>query len=107
MLLPAVVDAIYAKQSYVLADVLAPIVSGLTGNASEAEKAAKGVENWLKSVGVAEKLEDEGFTEADVEKLVKLTYDTPSLAGLLAIGPVGDDKSVVEKIYRNSLKPMA
>ena len=43
----------------------------------------------------------------DVEKLVKLTYETPSLAGLLAIGPVGDGKEVVEAIYRNSLKPMA
>ena len=61
----------------------------------------------MKSVGVPQKLEDEGFTEADVEKLVKLTYETPSLAGLLAIGPVGDGKEVVEAIYRNSLKPMA
>lgn len=107
MLLPAVIKEIYANQSYVLADVLAPIVSGLTGNPDEADKAAKGVENWLKSVGVAEKLEDEGFVEADVEKLVKLTYETPSLAGLLAIGPCGDGKEVVEAIYRNSLKPMA
>ena len=107
MLLPAVVKEIYANQSYVLADVLAPIVSGLTGNPDEADKAAKGVENWLKSVGVAEKLEDEGFVEADVEKLVKLTYETPYLAGLLAIGPVGDGKEVVEAIYKNSLKPMA
>ena len=106
MLLPAVIKEIYANQSYVLADVLAPIVSGLTGNPDEADKAAKGVENWLKSVGVAEKLEDEGFVEADVEKLVKLTYETPSLAGLLAIGPVGDGKEVVEAIYKNSLKPM-
>lgn len=107
MLLPAVIKEIYANQSYVLADVLAPIVAGLTGNPDEADKAAKGVENWLKSVGVAEKLEDEGFVEADVEKLVKLTYETPSLAGLLAIGPVGDGKEVVEAIYKNSLKPMA
>ena len=107
MLLPAVVKEIYANQSYVLADVLAPIVSGLTGNPDEADKAARGVENWLKSGGVAEKLEDEGFVEADVEKLVKLTYETPSLAGLLAIGPVGDGKEVVEAIYKNSLKPMA
>lgn len=106
MLLPAVIKEIYANQSYVLADVLAPLVSGLTGAPEEADKAAKGVETWLKSVGVAEKLEDEGFSEADVEKLVKLTYETPSLAGLLAIGPCGDGKEVVEAIYRNSLKPM-
>jgi alcohol dehydrogenase len=107
MLLPAVIEVIYAKKPHVLADVLAPIVSGLKGDASEAKNAAKGVEEWLKSVGVPQKLEDEGFTQDDVEKLVKLTYDTPSLAGLLAIGPCGDGEDVVRGIYQSSLKPMA
>lgn len=107
ILLPAVVKCIYPKQSYILADILAPIVEGLTGDPSEAEKAAKGVEQWLASVGVAEKLTDEGFTEADIEKLVKLTYETPSLGGLLAIGPCGNGEDVVESIYRNSLTKMS
>lgn len=107
MLLPAVVKAIYCKKAAVLADVLAPIVPGLTDSADDAYKAAKGVEEWLKSVGVPEKLEDEGFTQDDVEKLVKLTYETPSLAGLLAIGPCGDGEDVVREIYTSSLKPMA
>ncbi len=107
MLLPAVIKTIYSKKSAVLADVLSPIVKGLTADAKDAEKAAKGVEEWLKSVGVAEKLEDEGFTQNDVEKLVKLTYETPSLGGLLAIGPCGDGEDVVREIYQSSLKPMA
>ena len=107
MLLPAVVKTIYSKKSKILADILSPMVSDLTGEASEAEKAAIGVENWLKSVGVPEKLEDEGFTQDDVEKLVKLTYETPSLSGLLAIGPCGDSEDVVREIYQSSLKPMA
>lgn len=107
MLLPAVVKTIYSKRSKILADILSPMVSDLTGEASEAEKAAIGVENWLKSVGVPEKLEDEGFTQDDVEKLVKLTYETPSLSGLLAIGPCGDSEDVVREIYQSSLKPMA
>ena len=99
MLLPSV-------KSYILADVLAPIVSGLTGNPDEAEKAAKGVENWLKSVGVPEKLEDEGFTENDVEKLVKLTFETPSLGLLLSVAPCGNSENIVREIYKSSLKPM-
>lgn len=107
ILLPAVIKCIYAKQSHVLADVLAPIVPDLTGNPDEADKAAKGVEKWLESVGVPEKLVDEGFTDADVEKLVNLTYETPSLGGLLAIGPCGDGKDVVESIYRNSLRKLS
>lgn len=104
MLLPAVVKTIYPKKSYILADVLAPIVPGLTGNPDEAEKAAKGVEEWLKSVGVAEKLEDEGFTESDVDKLVKLTFETPSLDLLLSIAPCGNSEEVVRGIYESSLK---
>lgn len=107
MLLPSVIKTIYSKKPAVLADVLAPIVKDLSADAKDAEKAAKGVEEWLKSVGVPQKLEDEGFTQDDVEKLVKLTYETPSLAGLLAIGPCGDCEDVVREIYQTSLKPMA
>ena len=107
MLLPSVIKTIYSKKPAVLADVLAPLVKDLSADAKDAEKAAKGVEEWLKSVGVPQKLEDEGFTQDDVEKLVKLTYETPSLAGLLAIGPCGDGEDVVREIYQTSLKPMA
>ena len=107
MLLPSVIKTIYSKKPAVLADVLAPIVKDLSADAKDAEKAAKGVEEWLKSVGVPQKLQDEGFTQDDVEKLVKLTYETPSLAGLLAIGPCGDGEDIVREIYQTSLKPMA
>ena len=106
MLLPAVIKTIYKDKPHVLAEILAPITSGLKGEASEAEKAAKDVQNWLASVGVAEKLEDEGFTEADVEKLTNLVYTTPSLSGLLDIAPSGNGRDVVEKIYRDSIKPL-
>lgn len=106
MLLPAVIKTIYKDKPHVLAEILAPITSGLKGEASEAEKAAKDVQNWLASVGVAEKLEDEGFSEADVEKLTNLVYTTPSLSGLLDIAPSGNGRDVVEKIYRDSIKPL-
>ena len=106
MLLPSVIKVIYPKKSYILADILAPIVSGLTGNPDEAEIAAKGVEKWLCSVGVCEKLEDEGFNEQDIERLVKLTFETPSLGLLLSVSPCGNSESVVREIYQSSLKPM-
>lgn len=106
ILLPAVIKTIYKDKAHILADILTPIVPGLKGEASEAEKAAKGVQDWLFSVGVTEKLVDEGFEEKDVERLVDLVYTTPSLSGLLDIGPSGNGREIVEEIYRNSLKTL-
>jgi alcohol dehydrogenase len=89
-----------------LADILSPIVPDLKGEKGEGEKAAKGIEKWLQSVGVPEKLTDEGFSEADVDKLVDLVFTTPSLDGLIGIAPAGKDKDTVRKIYQASLKPL-
>lgn len=103
ILLPAVVKTIYKDKAATLADVLAPIVPGLKGDASEADKAAEGVYAWLKSVDVPEKLEDMGFKAEDVDKLTDLVFTTPSLEGLINIGPSGNSREVVRKIYEDSL----
>lgn len=106
ILLPAVVKTIYKDKPNVLAYILKPISPDLKGDPSEADKAAKDVQNWLASVQVTEKLEDEGFSEADVDRLTNLVYTTPSLAGLLDIAPSGNSSDVVKEIYRNSIKPL-
>jgi alcohol dehydrogenase len=103
ILLPAVVKTIYKEKAATLADILAPIVPDLTGEADEAEKAANGVYAWLKSVDVPEKLTDMGFSADDVEKLTELAFTTPSLDGLINIGPSGNSREVVRKIYQDSL----
>lgn len=103
ILLPAVVKTIYKDKAATLADVLAPIVPGLKGDVSEADKAANGVYAWLKSVDVPEKLEDMGFKAEDVDKLTDLVFTTPSLEGLINIGPSGNSREVVRKIYEDSL----
>ena len=103
ILLPAVVKTIYKDKAATLADILAPIVPGLTGDATEAGKAADGVYAWLKSVGVPEKLTDMGFSAEDVDKLTELAFTTPSLDGLINIGPSGNSREVVRKIYQDSL----
>lgn len=105
MLLPAVVKAIYPAKAATLADILAPIAPGLKGTPDEAEKAEKLVEKWLADVGVPQKLEDDGFCDADVDKLVNLCFTTPSLDGLLSIAPVEASKEVVAQIYKDSMKP--
>ena len=104
ILLPSVIKTIYKDKAATLADILAPIVPDLKGEASEAEKAADGVYAWLKSVDVPEKLTDIGFAEADVDKLTDLVFTTPSLAGLIDIGPSGNSREVVRAIYEDSLK---
>lgn len=103
ILLPAVVKTIYKDRAATLADILAPIVSGLTGNPDEAQKAADGVYEWLKSVDVPEKLSDMGFNADDVDRLTELAFTTPSLEGLINIGPSGNSKDVVRKIYQESI----
>ncbi|NFI06907.1 iron-containing alcohol dehydrogenase [Clostridium botulinum] len=103
ILLPSVIKEIYPSVSEVLADILSPIVCGLEGNPGEAEIAAKGIEKWLYSIGITEKLTDLGFKKNDVEKLTKLAFETPSLDLLLSMAPIDADEKVVSNIFRNSL----
>jgi len=102
ILVPAVVKAVYPAKAAILADVLSPMVSGLSGDAGEAQKAADGIYAWLKSVGVPEKLGDIGFTKDQIPRLVELTFETPVLGALLGCAPVPSGKEVVEMIYTES-----
>ncbi|APT75410.1 alcohol dehydrogenase [Marinitoga sp. 1137] len=106
MLLPAVVKAIYSAQAEVLAEIYSPIVPGLKGVPGEAEEAAKGIEKWLFNIGVTQKLTDEGFKESDIDKLVELAFNTPSLDLLLSLAPVKATKEIVKQIYMDSLYPL-
>ena len=97
------IENIYAAKADTLAYILEPIVKGLKADVADTEKAATGVYEWLKSVDVPNKLKDEGFSEADVEKLTELAFTTPSLDGLLAIAPTEATREAVATIYRESL----
>ncbi|MCC8190055.1 MAG: iron-containing alcohol dehydrogenase, partial [Planctomycetes bacterium] len=103
IILPGIVEEIYPVSGEVLADVLKPIVPGLTGAASEAKAAGEGVRKWLTSVGVPENLRAEGFKPEDVARLVELTFTTPSLSGLLGLSPVEATKEVVTRIYERAM----
>ena len=99
ILLPAVIKNIYSAKAETLQYILEPIVKDTT----DAQKTAEGVYEWLKSVDVPNKLKDEGFSDADVEKLTELAFTTPSLDGLLGIAPTKATKKAVSDIYRESL----
>lgn len=103
ILLPAVIKTIYKDRPNVLADILAPIAPNLKPEAGDAEKAEKEVYEWLKSVDVPEKLTDMGFSADDVKKLTDLAFTTPSLDGLINIGPSGNSRELVRTIYQESL----
>lgn len=106
MLLPAVIKEIYPARPKVLADLFEPIIPGLKGEANEADQVASGIEKWLFSLGISSKLEDEGFSSADIDRLVELTQETPSLGLLLSLAPVKADLATIRRIFENSLKPM-
>ena len=99
ILLPAVVSNIFDTKAETLKYILEPIAGDITS----AEDAEAKVYEWLKSVGVPNKLRDEGFTETDIPKLVDLAFTTPSLKGLLDIAPTEATREAVAQIYTNSL----
>jgi len=107
MLLPSVVKAVYPAKPEVLAELYRPIAPELKGLPGEAAAAAVRVEEWLFSVGVRQKLQDVGFGEDDIGRLVELALTTPSLDLLLRESPIGYDREVLERIYRESLAPLS
>lgn len=101
ILLPAVVRQVFDAKKETILEVFAPIFGDKKD--INAEEAANLVREWLYSIGLTQTLKDEGFTEADLDKLTDLTFTTPSLDGLLACAPVEASREVVRKIYEESL----
>ncbi len=106
MLLPAVIKYTYPAVPEILAAIYEPIVPGLQGVPGEAEECAVGVEQWLFNVGVTEKLQDLGYKETDIDKLVHLAFNTPSLGGLLGVAPIKATEQVVRGIFEDSMTPL-
>lgn len=107
VLLPAVIKTIYPACPKVLASVLAPLVDGLSGSAGEADSAARGVQDWLRSLGMNSTLRDQGFDHDQVEHLTRLAFDTPSLGMLLNCAPVKATEDVVSSIYETAIDGIA
>ncbi len=106
LLLPSVIRHSYVGCPEVLAEMFKPLLPRLKGVPEEGATLAKAVEDWLKDVGVPEKLGDLGFTENDLDTLVELSFNTPSLDALLALAPIPATRETVKAIYRESLRPM-
>ena len=102
ILLPAVIENMWEVKKETLAHILKPIAPEITPETSAKEVNAL-VYDWLKSVGVPNKLKDEGFSESDIDRLVDLAFTTPSLGGLLSIAPTEATKEAVKEIYQKSL----
>ena len=102
ILLPAVVENMWEVKKETLTHILKPIAPEISVDTPASEVNAL-VYDWLKSVGVPNKLHDEGFTNADVDRLVDLAFTTPSLGGLLSIAPTQATHDTVKEIYEKSL----
>lgn len=103
LLLPSIVKHIYPEKGKIVAEILAPVVPGLSGDADESEKAAAGVKNWLEKMGVQMGLRHAGFVDADIMTLTDLTESTLNLDLLLSLSPSDSGKHAVESIYRDSM----
>ena len=103
MLLPAVVKAIYAEKAETLSYILEPIVGKVDADTSKACVVEQKIYEWLKSVGVPNKLKDEGFAETNIDKLVSLAQTTPSLDGLLSLAPNEANVERIKEIYKSSM----
>lgn len=103
ILLPAVVKHIYPAKGAILADILAPLVPGLTGAPEEAQTAYIGMKKWLKAHGMKESLREEGFVDSDVARLTDLAFETPSLGLLLSMAPIEANRETVAAIYTDAL----
>lgn len=102
ILLPCVIENIWEVKKETLSYILEPIAPKINTSLN-AKQAGELIYEWLKSVGVSDKLKDVGFSENDIDKLTNLAFTTPSLDGLLSIAPTMADKESVRKIYQNSL----
>lgn len=108
MILPAVIEEIYDARPHVIDYILEPIISDecCSCGCAKAKTVAYDLEQWLFSVGVTSKLEDQGFGESDINELVNLVQTTPGLSGLVMLAPVDGSSDVIRRIYTKSLKPM-
>ncbi len=102
ILLPAVIENMWETKKETLTHILKPMAPSIN-DAMSAKEAGDLVYEWLKSVGVPNKLKDEGFSENDIERLTELAFTTPSLDGLLSIAPTKATKEAVKEIYKKSL----
>lgn len=103
MLLPSVIKQIFPAKAGILAEIISPIVPGLTGSKDEGQQAYYGLKKWLREIGIDKSLADEGFAENDLDKLTELVFETPSLQLLLSVAPIPGTKETVREIYKNSL----
>ncbi len=102
ILLPAVIENMWETKKETLTHILKPMAPSIR-DTMNAKEAGDLVYEWLKSVGVPNKLKDEGFSENDIERLTELAFTTPSLDGLLSIAPTKATKEAVSEIYKKSL----
>ncbi|MBN2526522.1 MAG: iron-containing alcohol dehydrogenase [Deltaproteobacteria bacterium] len=103
LLLPSVVKKIYSARAKTLAFVLNAIVPGLKGDVSESEVVFDGLNQWLSRFGVVKGLSNNGFDSSQIEKLVKLVYETPGLEPLLGLAPNDADRDSVAEIYAEAM----
>jgi len=102
MLLPAVLRHIFKERPDTICDIFSSVIKE---PCKDAQEFAVKIEQWLFSLGLKSKLQDEGFSKEDIPRLVDLAYNTPSLGLLLSLVPGENTREIVTAIYEESLAP--
>lgn len=98
ILLPAVIEAIYPACSEVLDEILEPF-----GECEKIQGAVDRVKQFMNNLKVNETLISLGFIEENIEQLVALTLNTPSLDALLELAPIEVNEQLIREIYGVSM----
>ncbi len=105
MLFGAVVRRVYRAAPEVSAALLRHIVPGLRPTAVDADRAATGLESWMRSLGLTETLRDFGFDSRSLEELAAFTWNVPAHRNLMKLAPIQVNPDIVREIYLESLEP--
>ncbi|MGC8622290.1 MAG: iron-containing alcohol dehydrogenase [Caldisphaera sp.] len=98
---PSILKLTYKVFPELLAEVLNPIIPDLKGFSSEADYAAKRIEQWFKDMGCPEKMIDLELTEKDIPNLIKSAKVSGKANFERAPFEITDD--LLATIYKESL----
>jgi len=99
---PKLLEHIYRAKPRICAEILKPLDPSLSGSPEEASRARKSLEKFLRDVGFDEKLSNYGFTEKDLENVLKL-LETKPFRSWMRLTPFEVTKQIIEETYLENL----
>ena len=107
VIMPAVFRRVYRAAPDILADMLKPMIPGLSGSPDEADRVAVELEKWIFSVGETRKIADLGYTDGDMDAITDFVMSYEPYVRLMGLAPIKMDARSVREIYAESMRPLS